>query len=236
MTTEKTEPLISAHADPENEAPWAMQIIVKEDHLPTPLELAAAVSHAVLAYLDTATVDPARGAAVKRWMDGRIRKVLRRAKNSRWDVLEAEDGLTTTTGNTTVRVFTPSSMDEIPKNISRCQVSGLKTADEVLSQVSDYEDILVKPPLVIYQNRSLNMSPAKAAVAAAHVAHLVSDRMDDEGYEKWRNLGFPLSVSSLGTIENFAADLATVAIRDAGLTEVVPGSITAIGYMDISLL
>lgn len=227
-----TKPFISSHPDPENEAPWAMQIIVNEDYLPTPLELAHAVSHAVLAYLETATVDPVRGAAVKRWMDGRIRKILRRAKNNRWEVLAAEDGVTTTTGNTTVRVFTPCSMDEIPKNISRCQVSGLKTADEVISSVSDWEDRADKTPLMIYQNRSLNMSAAKAAVAAAHVAHLTSDRMDDEDYEKWRKSGFPLMVSSLGVIEEFAANAATVAIRDAGLTEVVPGSVTAIGFLD----
>lgn len=235
MTTENVKPFVSAHPDPENESPWAMQLVVNENHLATPLELAHATSHAVLEYLATATVDPARGAAVTRWMEGRIRKILRRAKNARWEALEAEDGLTTTTGNVSVRVFTPCSMDEIPKNISRCQVSNLKTADEKQAEIAD-EVEAYSPPLTIFQNRSLGMSPAKAAIAAAHVAHLVSDRMDDEVYAEWKSKGFPLAVSTLGEISNAVADSATVAIRDAGLTEVVPGSVTAIGFFDLKLL
>ena len=235
MTIENTEPFISAHSDPENESPWAMQIVVDESYLPTPLELAHAVSHAVLAYLHTATIDPARGAAVTRWMQGRIRKVLRRAKNARWEALEEVDGLTTTTGNTTVRVFTPCAMTEIPKILSRCQVSGLKVAEETQAKWTD-EAEGHDAPLTIFQNRSLGMSPAKAAVAAAHVAHLTSDRMDDEIYEQWRSKGYPLAVSTLGEISPAVADSATVKIHDAGLTEVIPGSVTAIGFFDLKLL
>lgn len=151
-----TEPFISAHADPEGESPWAMQIVVNENIEHTPFELANAVSTAVLNYLATTYTLHDRLTAVNRWKEGRIRKVLRRAKNARWDGLAAEDGVTTKVNNVEVRVFTPCAMDLTPKNIARCQVSNLKTAPESFSTVPMDDSGWMN----IYVNRSLNMSPA----------------------------------------------------------------------------
>lgn len=218
-------PYISAHADPEGESPWAMQIVVKEDIEHTPLELANAVSIAVLNYLATVKTLESRFTAVKRWKQGRIRKVLRRAKNARWDALEAEDGVLTKVNNVEVRVFTPTAMDEIPRSISKCQVSGLKTSQEAYSTVPMDDSGWLN----IYVNRSLKMSPAKAAVAAAHSAQLMSEMLTLEDYNAWKTAGFPLNASSLLVLEKWLGAAADVSVFDGGLTEVEPGSLTSIG-------
>ncbi len=219
-----TEPIISAHADPEGETPWAMQFVVKDSKDFTPLQLANAVATATSRFLDTLEPGTPRDDAVKRWMEGRIRKILRRAKNSAWNALAELPHETYTVGGVEIRVFDPSSMDEIPRAISKCQVSHLTTLPEKEAKVGPKDALLD-----IYTNRSLNMSPAKAAVAAGHVAQLMGMKLSPADYEKWRQAGFTVRTSSLGDLGEFEATAASVAVHDAGLTEVPSGSITAIG-------
>lgn len=219
-----TEPLISAHADPEGETPWAMQFVVKDTKDFTPLQLANAVATATSQFLDTIEHGTARADAVKRWMEGRIRKILRRAKNSGWHALEELPHETYLVEGVEIRVFDPSSMDEIPRAISKCQVSHLTTIPEQTAKIGPAEALLD-----IYTNRSLNMSPAKAAIAAGHVAQLMGLKLSPADYEKWRKSGFKVRTSTLGILGEFEALAASVAVRDAGLTEVPSGSITAIG-------
>lgn len=219
------EPIISAHEDPEGESPWALQCVVKDTKDFTHRQLAHALAVAVVSYLDTVEKDTERSKAVERWMAGRIRKLLRRAKNAGWEAVQAEDGETYEVDGVTIRVFTPTAMDSIPKSISKCQVAHLTSLDDSSSTYGS-----LSPCLKIYTNRSLNMSAAKAAVAAAHVAHIMSIRLTDEDYFLWKESGFALSVSSLGEVSDFIDSVADVSIHDGGLTEVEPGSITAVGF------
>lgn len=219
-----TEPVISAHTDPEGETPWAMQFVVKDTKDFTPLQLANAVATATSRFLDTLEEGTPRAEAVKRWMSGRIRKILRRAKNSGWNALEELSHEEYTVEGVTIRVFDPSYMDEIPRAISKCQVSHLTTLPEQGAKKGAKDALLD-----IYTNRSLNMSAAKAAVAAGHVAQLMGLELSPADYEKWRQAGFTVRTSTLGALGEFEARAASVAVRDAGLTEVEPGSITAIG-------
>lgn len=218
------QPFISAHKDPENESPWALQCVVKDTKEFTALQLAHAMAVSVASFLETIVPDTERSEAYQRWMNGRIRKILRRAKNAGWDAVQEIDGETYEVDGVSIRVFTPMAMDELPRAISKCQVSHLTTLENEKATYGS-ED----PFLKIYVNRSLNMSAPKAAVAAAHVAQLMEMKLTDEDYEAWKNSGFALSVSSLGEVTDFVESVSTVAVHDAGLTEVVPGSITAIG-------
>lgn len=219
-----TEPIISAHADPEGETPWAMQFVVKDTKDFTPLQLANAVATATSRFLDSIEHGTPRANAVKRWMEGRIRKILRRAKNSAWNALEELPHETYTVEGVEIRVFDPSSMDEIPRAIAKCQVSHLTTLPEEKAKTGSPEALLD-----IYTNRSLEMSPAKAAIAAGHVAQLIGLKLSADDYEKWKKAGFTVRTSTLGALGEFEAQAASVAVRDAGLTEVPSGSITAIG-------
>lgn len=219
-----SEPYISAYADPEGESPWALQCVVNENSEFSENALAQATAHAVVAFLDAARTNPEWGKAVDRWRQGRIRKILRRAKNAKWDKLASEEGVTTTFNGITIRVFVPSAMDEIPASIRKCQVSGIKvTEGEWLKHP------MVNPCLQIHTNGELGMSPGKAAIAAAHVAHLTAERLTPEEYLEWKNNGFPISLSQLTRIDEWVERYALVAIHDGGLTEVEPGSLTAVG-------
>jgi peptidyl-tRNA hydrolase len=225
-----TEPFISAHEDPEGESPWALQCVVEETTDFSEQELSHALSIAVLNFLDAAKENPEWNAAVARWKQGRIRKILRRARNSRWTKLEDDEGLTTVTNGISVRVFVPSAMDSIPANIKKCQVSGLNVSHK--PSVSNPGAMLT-----VNINSALDMSAGKAAVACAHVAQLMSEQLGDDGYLLWKNAGFALDIDYLDVpyfnevqfpIE--IDEIADVIIHDGGLTEVEPGSITAVGF------
>lgn len=225
-----TEPFISAHGDPEGESPWALQCVVEETTDFNEQDLAHALSVAVLNFLDAAKEDPEWTAAVARWKEGRIRKILRRARNARWTKLEDEAGLTTVTNGISIRVFVPSAMDSIPSNIKKCQVSGLNVNPKARMINPDVR-------LRISINSALDMSPAKAAVACAHVAQLMSERLGADHYMSWKNAGFILDIEYLDVTYfnevQFPIDIdeaADVVIHDGGLTEVEPGSITAVGF------
>lgn len=221
-----TQPYISAHEDPEGRSPWAMQCVVNENTEFSDLELAHALAVAVANFLDRTRHNTEWAKAVDTWKEGRIRKIIRRAKNARWDKVQDEEGLTTTHNGITIRVFVPCAMDEIPANIKKCQVSGIKTDKpreyRTIPETGSY--------LMIFLNESLNMTAGKSAVAAAHVAHLMAEKLTEEDYAVWSNNGFPLAVSTLTSVGDWLEDYAAVTIHDGGLTEVEPGSITAIGF------
>lgn len=219
-----TEPFISAHEDPEGESPWALQCVVEDNKDFTGLQLAHALAVSVASFLDSVKPDSERAKSIERWMEGRIRKILRRAKNSAWNAVQAEDGETYEVEGVKIRVLTPTAMDSIPKAVAKCQVSHLTTLPDTAATYGP-----LSPCLKIYTNRSLNMSAPKAAVAAAHVAQLMGMKLTLADYNLWRENKFALTVSTLGEISDFVESVSSVAVRDAGLTEVVPGSITAIG-------
>lgn len=219
-----TEPFISAHQDPEGESPWALQCVVNEATEFSENALSQALALAVVHFLDEAKSNAEWTTAVERWKQGRIRKILRRARNAKWDKLAHEAGVTTVHNGIEIRVFVPSAMDVIPAAIKKCQVSGITVKE---NEYLKSEDTL--PCLAIFSNRTLEMSPGKAAVACAHVAHLMSEKLLPEDYDKWKSLGFPLWTSTLGQVNPWIESFADVVIHDGGLTEVEPGSITAIG-------
>lgn len=219
-----TEPFISAHQDPEGESPWALQCVVNESTEFSENALSQALAVAVLHFLDAARENSEWASAVERWKQGRIRKILRRARNAKWDKLANEEGVSTIHNDIEIRVFVPSAMDAIPSAIKKCQVSGITVKENEYLETSEG-----LPNLAIFSNRSLEMSPGKAAVACAHVAHLMSEQLLPEDYNEWKALGFPLWTSTLEQVNPWIESFADVVIHDGGLTEVEPGSITAIG-------
>ncbi len=232
---ENNEPKISGFSDKDPNNPWAMQIIVQDTKDFTDLELNYATAKSVLSYLKASMGSSVRLKAISEWLDGRFRKVVRRAKNASWDKVQDVDGETFTYKGVSVRVITPMKMADLPKEIKKAQVSGLETLPDGISYFQDDNYALT-----IFLNRPLNMSSGKAAAATAHVAQKAFIDLMDYAYtqnifkaqrdvEKWISAGFPIKVSTLGFIEKHIAEQADVAIYDAGLTEVESGSITAIG-------
>ncbi|WUD72608.1 peptidyl-tRNA hydrolase [Streptomyces sp. NBC_00510] len=161
--------------------------------------------------------------AVRGWEDARIRKVVRRARGAEWLRAEALPGITVTGKSAEVRVFPPVPLDGWPKDLARLQVSGTELEDP-------------EPPAgpetgtpVLWLNPGVQMSAGKAMAQAGHGAQLAWLALPPAERAQWRDAGFPLAVRTApqaGWEALTASGLPVV--RDAGFTEIAPGSCTVV--------
>jgi len=161
--------------------------------------------------------------AVRDWQDARIRKVVRRARGAEWRRAEALPGITVTGKSAEVRVFPPVPLDGWPKELARLQVSG--------TDLDDPEPPVAADPAapVLWLNPDLDMSAGKAMAQAGHGAQLAWWELSDEEKASWRDAGFPLAVriadaDRWGELTHSGLPL----VRDAGFTEIAPGSCTVV--------
>lgn len=194
------------------------------------LETAARAVLVLLSDERATAPDGAWTEAVRSWQDARIRKVVRRARGAEWRRAEALPGITLT-GRAAdgagpaaeVRVFPPVPLDGWPKELARLQVSGTDLDDPGPPPAPD----LTAP--VLWLNPEITMSAGKAMAQAGHGAQLAWWELDDPARAAWRAAGFPLSVRtpSAGHWARLVASALPV-VRDAGYTEIAPGSCTVV--------
>ncbi|MFB7330463.1 aminoacyl-tRNA hydrolase [Streptomyces adustus] len=161
--------------------------------------------------------------AVRDWQDARIRKVVRRARGAEWRRAEALPGITVTGTSAEVRVFPPVPLDGWPKELVKLQVSG-----------TDLDD--PRPPAeaapgtpVLWFNPEVPMSAGKAMAQAGHGAQLAWWELSDEERRAWRDAGFPLAVRTADPLRwRELTRSGMPLVRDAGFTEIAPGSCTVI--------
>ncbi|MGC0337116.1 peptidyl-tRNA hydrolase [Streptomyces sp. SLBN-8D4] len=160
---------------------------------------------------------------VRDWQDARIRKVVRRARGAEWRRAEALPGITVTGKSAEVRVFPPVPLDGWPKELAKLQVSG--------TDLDDPEPPAAADPAVpvLWLSPDLDMSAGKAMAQAGHGAQLAWWELSAEERAAWRDAGFPLAVRTAAPdhwAELTAGGLPLV--RDAGFTEIAPGSCTVV--------
>ncbi|MFC5145777.1 peptidyl-tRNA hydrolase [Streptomyces aureoversilis] len=161
--------------------------------------------------------------AVRDWQDSRIRKVVRRARGAEWRKASALPGITVTGERAEVRVFPPVPLDGWPKELVKLQVSGTDLDDPEPPAAADP----ARP--VLWMSPELEMSAGKAMAQAGHGAQLAWWGLDDAARAAWRASGFALSVRTADPArwaELAASGLPVV--RDAGFTEIAPGSCTVV--------
>lgn len=223
--TEVDPTAISAYRDPPDEAPWALPIVVRVEKgaEPTAVAVAEATATAVVRLLaDPRSRDGEWTPPVRRWLDGRIRKVARRARGTRWTAVTTLPGVTVTHDGAEVRACLPTPTDAVPSEIAKLQVAGLELPAGEPSPPKPGELSIALTPHV-------TMSPLKAAVQAAHAAQLAYSTMSDDEVSSWRGAGFRVRVSypDASTWVRIASS-ARVMVRDAGFTEIPPGTRTAL--------
>ncbi|MEV7237110.1 peptidyl-tRNA hydrolase [Streptomyces sp. NPDC051020] len=157
------------------------------------------------------------------WQDARIRKVVRRARGAEWRKASALPGITVTGESAEVRVFPPVPLDGWPKELAKLQVSG--------TDLDDPEPPAAPDPSgpVLWLNPELDMSAGKEMAQAGHGAQLAWWELSDTERKAWREAGFPLSVATPDATrwaELTGSGLPVV--RDAGFTEIAPGSCTVV--------
>lgn len=155
---------------------------------------------------------------VAEWSQGFVRKVTRRAKGKKYSDVTNLTGIQVSVGSTQAYVLPPMKMSELPREVTKLQVSGLNLP---LSESNNQEESSGKS-LVVSLNPDLDMTTGKACAQAGHVAHFAAFSSDEATLEEWEQSGFPVSLGTWGK----SAD---IEVRDAGFTEVPPNSVTACG-------
>ncbi|MER5767244.1 peptidyl-tRNA hydrolase [Streptomyces sp. NPDC001985] len=161
--------------------------------------------------------------AVREWQDARIRKVVRRARGAEWRKASALPGITVTGDRAEVRVFPPVPLDGWPKELARLQVSGTELDDPGTPGAP------APGTPVLWLSPELEMSAGKAMAQAGHGAQLAWWELSDADRKTWAGSGFPLAVRTAPAAR--WAELTTrglPVVRDAGFTEIAPGSCTVV--------
>ncbi|MFI8851182.1 peptidyl-tRNA hydrolase [Streptomyces sp. NPDC053499] len=161
---------------------------------------------------------------VRLWEERQIRKVVRRARGAEWRRTEPLEGITVSGRTAQVRVFPPVPLDGWPKELARLQVSGTELDDP-------------QPPAapaagtpVLWLNPEVEMSAGKAMAQAGHAAQLAWWQLDAAARTEWGAAGFPLAVRPAHGPAHWAelTGGGLPVVRDAGFTEVAPGSCTVV--------
>lgn len=202
----------------EAEDPMAMVLVVNNAHDTEVVEqavLSAAVTACVSLLLDER---PAVQAAVDRWLSGRIRKIVKRARNKAWDDLSALELAHSfaTSGEAQVLAFAPVRVSEQPKALRRLQVSGLDfpKASPASTQFSGLEILL---------DARLAMSTGKAVAQVCHAAQLFVMQGSEARVQHWLAANCPTRFTYS---QDLAAEARDIEVRDAGFTEVAPNTLT----------
>ncbi|MFF8945156.1 peptidyl-tRNA hydrolase [Streptomyces sp. NPDC014864] len=161
--------------------------------------------------------------AVREWQDARIRKVVRRARGAEWRRAEALPGITVTGKSAEVRVFPPVPLDGWPRELAKLQVSGTDLDDPEPPAPAD------PGTPVLWLSPAVEMSAGKAMAQAGHGAQLAWWELTDGEREAWRDAGFPLAVRTAGPDRwRRLTGSGLPVVRDAGFTEIAPGSCTVV--------
>lgn len=181
--------------------------------------------------------------AVAGWAGaGRIRKLARRARTAHWRAVGEVEGLTAGVGDPEagggqVRALVPGPVDEVPHEVRRLQIGGTDLpADEPGPPPPD------RP--VIWLNPTVEQSTGKAAAQVGHASMILATVLAFTGadaptveaattasvrtaesadWERW-TAALARDVSGRSAWE----DHGLAPVRDAGFTEVAPGTVTCI--------
>jgi peptidyl-tRNA hydrolase len=158
----------------------------------------------------------------RQWLSGPFTKTVRRANPKQWAKLPAPTG-EAACGTARAVAYRPASYDSLDKAISRLQVSGTD-----LSPAAVESPLRQSPVLLI--NASLGMTTGKAAAQAAHALMAYWLKLERDNDRAWAAAGSPFSIIEVDAGRFAAAADSAVKgtlIRDNGLTEIAPGSATA---------
>ncbi|MTE13126.1 peptidyl-tRNA hydrolase [Nocardia sp. CT2-14] len=160
------------------------------------------------------------------WKRSRIRKVARRARGAQWLAAQEVDGVTVEFAGAQARALVPGPVGEVDPRIRRLQISG--------TELPAAEEIAVDPEYpVLWVNAELGMTVGKAAAQVGHASMLLAGALPVGRAYAWAAQGFRCTVAEADTahwaeLQRRVVEGGAVAVRDAGFTEVAPGSTTVI--------
>ena len=211
----------------------ALELPKAFDDRPGRSHILAAAARAVARFCLDARVAPGGewNEAYTAWVDSQMRKVARRARGSHWSATENLPGVEAREGEAAARVFVPEPLDAVDPLIQRLQVGGTDAPADTPEGRA-----LASSAVILLVDGELEMSAGKAAAQAGHAIMLLLAVCDEARVSRWIEDGMPIVARRAGR-EDWARALAAVdagkpgyaGVRDAGYTEVAPGSLTVIG-------
>ena len=178
-------------------------------------------------------------AEVQPWVAGRIRKVARRARGAHWVAVTELPGVTVERRGAQARALLPWLVAEMPRIVTRLQVGGTDLPPDDAGPPPDGLPVLwltPRPPMTV----------GKAAAQVGHATVLLAARLAADGrvteLESWAAGGFRCAVRTASPAHwaRLAAgerrdqawnERDVLLVRDAGFTEVPPGTITVAAHL-----
>jgi peptidyl-tRNA hydrolase len=115
--------------------PWALPLVVRVEKASPPTHEDAVAASALAVVRLLADPHSAPGgpwhAGLERWMDGRIRKVVRRARGVRWPEVVDLPGVTAEVSTAQVRGLLPHPVSQPPAVVAKLQVQGLDLSSRI---------------------------------------------------------------------------------------------------------
>ncbi|MGH4016066.1 MAG: peptidyl-tRNA hydrolase [Pseudonocardiaceae bacterium] len=168
------------------------------------------------------------------WVAGRIRKVTRRARGAQWLAVTELPGITVERRGAQVRALLPWRVAETPKTVTRLQVGGTDVPPDDPGPPPDRLPVLWLAP-------QPTMTAGKAAAQVGHATMLLAALLATEGrsaeLDRWATDGYRCAVRT-ASVQQWAGlaageqparawrERGVLAVRDAGFTEVAPGTVT----------
>ncbi|MCP2332148.1 peptidyl-tRNA hydrolase [Actinoalloteichus caeruleus] len=225
--------------DPDRVVLMPVVLRIERGDPPTRTALLEAAASAALAVTldDRAAPGGEWHEAVATWVSGRIRKVSRRARGAHWQAVQQLPGHTVELPTGSARALLPSRVADMPRELTRLQISG--------SEVPVDEPGPPEPGVpVLWLTPETTMTAGKAAAQVGHASMLLAalTEQDTGGatrLREWADRDFRCAVRqadhatwrrvSPGADPASAwRDRGVVAVRDAGFTEIAPGTVTVI--------
>ncbi|MEU6558730.1 peptidyl-tRNA hydrolase [Nocardia nova] len=221
--------------DPDDPAQvQAMQMVLHIPKADPPLR--SAVLEAAAASAVALCLDPRVGPGGEwesrylAWKRSRIRKVARRARGAQWNAAGEVDGITIAADGAQARALVPGPVGAIDPRIRKLQIGGTDLEHDTPGAPD--------PELpVLWVNSALEMTVGKAAAQVGHASMLLAGALPVDQAFAWAQRGFRCAVRDAdpaqwerlcALVHGDAAPRTVAAVRDAGFTEVAPGSMTVI--------
>lgn len=210
--------------------PWVMYLVVRSDEAVGLDELLLAGAQATMRCAEVYASTATWGESFRAWSERSFRKVTLRAKGSAWSKLDGYDaGVGEVRGVAVVKALPPRLRSECGSLLKSLQVYN---PTEPLAPGEPGE----VPPWAMrfVINPAARMSVGKQVAQVAHAVLMCawSSWAADERYrgsfESWKEAGYPGEIVPSSAWERLRAGGDGVVVRDAGLTEVDPGTETVI--------
>ncbi|MDT7728343.1 MAG: hypothetical protein QOI21_4919 [Actinomycetota bacterium] len=175
---------------------------------------------------------------LRAWVDGRIRKVARRARGTHWQAVQELPGITVEVDGAEARALVPGLVIETPKEVSRLQISGSELPPDEPGPAPDGLPLL-------FLNPEVSMTVGKASAQVGHATMILGSLLGPDELGAWAAKDYRCAVRTPAVAQwkelhpgNDPAGAwqqrGVVAVRDAGFTEVDPGTVTVLAQWNPS--